>query len=135
MLQGKVETIAFGLFVPLFFIVSGARLDAMAQERDNLRTEIAQLRKSLESVQNKHDEDVSGLREELDEAQSSKESAESQYRNLLGKVNTIRSQLGERLKADAVCLTGHSCRVPPFGSSAAPLTPSAGRARASTRKD
>lgn len=29
-LQGKVETIAFGLFVPLFFIVSGARLDVMA---------------------------------------------------------------------------------------------------------
>lgn len=30
LLQGRVETIAFGLFVPLFFIVSGARLDVMA---------------------------------------------------------------------------------------------------------
>ena len=28
--QGKVETIAFGLMVPLFFIVSGARLDVIA---------------------------------------------------------------------------------------------------------
>jgi Kef-type K+ transport system membrane component KefB len=30
LVQGKVETIAFGLMVPLFFIVSGARLDVVA---------------------------------------------------------------------------------------------------------
>ena len=30
LVQGKVETIAFGLMVPLFFIVSGARLDVIA---------------------------------------------------------------------------------------------------------
>ena len=81
-----------------------ARLDAMAKERDTLRAEVAELRQSLESIQGKHQEELSGLREEVEDAQSAKENAESQYRTLLGKVNTIRSQLGERLKADAVCL-------------------------------
>ena len=37
----------------------------------------------------------------MEEAQSGKERAEEQYKTLLGKVNAIRSQLGERLKADA----------------------------------
>jgi len=83
---------------------TSARLDAMAKERDNLRVEITQLRESLRMVQEKHEDDLSGLRGEVEDAQSAKESAESQYRTLLGKVNTIRSQLGERLKADAVRL-------------------------------
>lgn len=78
-----------------------ARLDAMQQERDSLRAEVTQLRKSLESLQEKHSEEVSGVREELEQSQQDKEHAETQYRNLLGKVTTIRSQLGERLKADA----------------------------------
>ncbi|GAB7348286.1 hypothetical protein MBLNU459_g6266t1 [Dothideomycetes sp. NU459] len=80
---------------------TSARLDAMAEERESLRAEVAELRKSLETMQGQHQEDVSGLREEVDEAQAAKEEAETQYRTLLGKVNTIRSQLGERLKADA----------------------------------
>lgn len=78
-----------------------ARLDAMQQERDSLRAEVTQLRKSLESLQEKHKEELSGVKEELEQSQEGKEHAETQYRNLLGKVNTIRSQLGERLKADA----------------------------------
>lgn len=82
---------------------TAARLEAMAKERDDLRAEVIELRKSLETIQGKHQEDLSGLREEVEEAQSAKENAEGQYRTLLGKVNTIRSQLGERLKADAVC--------------------------------
>ncbi|KAM3420671.1 hypothetical protein BST61_g3926 [Cercospora zeina] len=77
------------------------RLDAMQQERDNLRAEVTQLRKSLESLQEKHNEELAGVKEELEQSQEGKEHAETQYRNLLGKVNTIRSQLGERLKADA----------------------------------
>lgn len=79
-----------------------ARLEAMAKERDDLRSEVAELRKSLEEIQEKHQEELSGLRGEVEDAQSARENAESQYRTLLGKVNTIRSQLGERLKADAV---------------------------------
>lgn len=47
-------------------------------------------------------EKLESLKAQLQEAESAKENAETQYRSLLGKVNTIRSQLGERLKADAV---------------------------------
>ncbi|SMQ55854.1 unnamed protein product [Zymoseptoria tritici ST99CH_3D7] len=81
-----------------------ARLDAMQRERDALREEVAEMRKSLEKLQEKHSEEMSGVKEELEQTQEGKEQAETQYRNLLGKVNTIRSQLGERLKADAADL-------------------------------
>ncbi|KAK4575252.1 hypothetical protein LTR86_001104 [Recurvomyces mirabilis] len=74
-----------------------ARLDALQQERDLLREEVTRLRQSLESIQTVHGEQ----RTELELSQQGKENAELQYRNLLGKVNTIRSQLGERLKQDA----------------------------------
>ncbi|KAL8983062.1 MAG: hypothetical protein Q9205_002592 [Flavoplaca limonia] len=80
---------------------TGARLEALALERSALRDEVTQLRESLEKIQAKHDEDMTMMRSELEERNGEKEHAETQYRNLLGKVNTIRSQLGERLKADA----------------------------------
>lgn len=79
-----------------------ASLDKLAHERTVLRAEVAQLRRSLEEIQERHEEDVLNYREQLKESRGEKEHAEMQYRNLLGKVNTIRSQLGERLKADAV---------------------------------
>lgn len=78
------------------------RLDALARERSALRDEVTQLRMSLEEIQGKHEEELSSFREQLEDTQGEKEHAESQYRNLLGKVNQIKSQLGERLKADAV---------------------------------
>ncbi|PNS14890.1 hypothetical protein CAC42_2119 [Sphaceloma murrayae] len=78
-----------------------SRLDAAEKERDTLRAEVAQLRKSLEGIQSKHDEELVTLREEKEEAEAAKEKAASQYQSLLGRVNTIKSQLGERLKADA----------------------------------
>jgi chromosome segregation ATPase len=90
-------------------------------EEDN--SEIKQLRQLIETMrdqhkkelddvksQAEHDEAAKGdsgsaeldqLRSKLQETQSGKENAESAYRTLLGKVNTIKSQLGERLKADA----------------------------------
>ncbi|KAF2149514.1 hypothetical protein K461DRAFT_296976 [Myriangium duriaei CBS 260.36] len=77
------------------------RLEAAEKERESLRAEVAELRKSLEQVQGKHEEELSSAKEERDEAQAAKEKADSQYQTLLGRVNTIRSQLGERLKADA----------------------------------
>ena len=79
-----------------------ARFEALATERTALRDEVAQLRRSLEEIQRKHLEELASLREQLEDTQGEKEYAETQYRNLLGKVNTIKSQLGERLKADAV---------------------------------
>ena len=83
-----------------------ARLDALARDRSALRDEVAQLRKSLEELQEKHAEELGSLRSELEETQSEKEHTESQYHNLLGRVNTIKSQLGERLKSDAVSILG-----------------------------
>jgi hypothetical protein len=92
---------------------TSARLDVVAKERDALRLEVTELRKSLESVQRSHDskpsedasnheEEMQSLREELEEANEGKEHFETQYKNLLGRVNTIKTSLGDRLKADAV---------------------------------
>lgn len=85
------------------------KLDALAKERDALRAEVTELRKSLEQIQEKHSDETSNLQIQLEETQQGKEHAEVQYKTLLGKVNTIRSQLGERLRADAVCFRGRFC--------------------------
>lgn len=80
---------------------TSARLEAMQHERDTLRDEVTHWRQQLEDLQQRHDEQLSTVKEELGQSKQGKEHAETQYRNLLGKVNTIRSQLGERLKQDA----------------------------------
>ncbi|KAA8574319.1 hypothetical protein MFRU_015g01860 [Monilinia fructicola] len=109
------------------------RLEAMTAERQALRAEVEQLRKSLEDIQgkhteedstakgqysetlssveekykeeitalkNQHAEEISTVRAELEETESSRENWESQYHTLLTRVNTIKTTLGERLKAD-----------------------------------
>lgn len=83
-----------------------ARFDALVKDREALRAEVSHLRQSLEDLQANHQSEVETVQTQLQETQGEKEHAEEQYRNLLGKVNTIRSQLGERLKADAVCFPG-----------------------------
>ena len=107
---------------------TSARLDAIVKERDALRQEVTELRKSLESIQSKHeaaaagnsseqqDEEIRSLREELDEANEGKEHFETQYKNLLGRVNTIKTSLGDRLKADAVGTLFCSIRILSFPS-------------------
>ncbi|KAL2423328.1 GRIP domain-containing protein [Exophiala dermatitidis] len=80
---------------------TSARFDALVKDRDVLRAEVSQLRQSLEELRSKHAAEIETVQTELAETQAEKESAEEQYQSLLGKVNTIRSQLGERLKADA----------------------------------
>ncbi|KAL0263475.1 hypothetical protein SLS55_002455 [Diplodia seriata] len=77
------------------------RLDQLAKERDELREEVTQLRKSLETIQSRHEDETQGLKQEAADAAKSKEHAENQYRDLRGKVNTIKSQLGERMRQDA----------------------------------
>lgn len=67
-----------------------------------MREEVTRLRQSLEEVQSKHEREMDDLQNQLNDTQAERETAEENYQNLLGKVNTIRSQLGERLKADAV---------------------------------
>lgn len=86
-----------------------AKLDALAQERDALKEEVSSLRKELEDIQEKHGAGSGDVIKELEEAQAGKEHWETQYNQLLERVNTIRSQLGERLKADRVWL------CPPIG--------------------
>ncbi len=83
---------------------AGARFEVLAQERMALKDQVAELRRELEGIQQKYDGDMDTVRHQLDEITGEKEQAQTQYRNLLGKVNTIRTQLGERLKADAVGL-------------------------------
>ncbi|KAF2840623.1 hypothetical protein M501DRAFT_930446, partial [Patellaria atrata CBS 101060] len=90
---------------------SEEQLDTLIKERESLRAEVSELRKSLESIKEKHDGEVKGLTESLEESQSGKEHWEAQYRNLMGKVNTIRSQLGERLKSDAEDLAQARARI------------------------
>ena len=106
-----------------------SRFEAMSQEREALRAEVEQLRKSLEDIQgkhsqeissiknqhadelskhteevsaaqNQHTEDLAAIRTELEDTQAAKEQAETQYQHLLGRINTIKASLGERLKAD-----------------------------------
>jgi len=74
-----------------------ARFDALVKDRDALRTEVTHLRQSLEALQSKHDRDLESVKGQLQDTQNEKDEAQEQYQNLLGKVNTIRSQLGERL--------------------------------------
>ena len=83
---------------------SNARFEALVKDRDALRVEVTQLRQSLEKLQANHQTSLDSVQEELQETQAEKEQAEEQYQTLLGRVNTIRAQLGERLKADAVSL-------------------------------
>ncbi|KAG5293538.1 guanylate kinase, golgi matrix protein [Histoplasma capsulatum G186AR] len=90
---------------------SDPRFEALVRDRDSLRAEVAEMRISLEKIQSKHDEEMGALQNELKQSQNDKEHAETQFRNLLGKVNTIKSQLGERLKADAEELEQKRSRI------------------------
>ena len=54
----------------------------------------------VSTIKNDHTEELSTIKAELEETESAKEQAETQYQHLLGRVNTIKSSLGERLKAD-----------------------------------
>lgn len=69
------------------------------------------MRKSLEEIQSKHRADMEALQQKVDEAENKKDEAETQFQQLLERVNIIKSQLGERLKEDAVCC---DFRLPPL---------------------
>jgi chromosome segregation ATPase len=79
---------------------ASSRLEAMSQDREALRSEVEQLRKSLEDIQGKHSEDISAVRAELEESEAARDQAQTQYQNLLGRVNTIKSTLQERMAGE-----------------------------------
>lgn len=54
----------------------------------------------VSAIKGQHEEEVSTIRAELEETETAKDHAETQYQSLLGRINTIKSSLGERLKAD-----------------------------------
>lgn len=68
-----------------------------AEELSNIQTKHSE---EVITIKDQHKEEVSAIRAELDECESAKEQAETQYQSLLGRINTIKSSLGERLKAD-----------------------------------
>ncbi|PVI07997.1 hypothetical protein DM02DRAFT_550280 [Periconia macrospinosa] len=90
---------------------ASARLDAIAKERDALRQEVTELRKSLEEIKEKHDTDISTLQNELEESNETKDYFETQYKNLLGRVNTIKTSLGDRLRADAARIEEYQSQI------------------------
>ncbi|KAL6714927.1 hypothetical protein ACLMJK_007187 [Lecanora helva] len=84
---------------------------ALCEERDAFREEVAEVRRRLKELQESQQSEIDAIQEELATTRSEKEQAEAQYRGLLGKVSTIRSQLGERLKADAEDLSRARSRI------------------------
>ncbi|ERF76111.1 hypothetical protein EPUS_01444 [Endocarpon pusillum Z07020] len=90
---------------------SDARFEALVKDRDALRIEVTQLRQSLEELQANHQTSLGCVQQELRETRTEKENAEEQYQTLLGRVNTIKAQLGERLKADAEDLAQARSRI------------------------
>jgi uncharacterized protein (DUF3084 family) len=81
-----------------------ARLDALANEREALREEVASLRQSLEAFQGGAEQGSHDLQQQLEEAKEGKAQAEANYQKLMGRVNQIKQTLGDRLRADAVCV-------------------------------
>ena len=78
------------------------KLEALAKERDQLRQEVSELRKSLEDMKGKHEQDVDDLKDQLQEAESGREEAVTAHSNLKERVNTITATLGERMRANTV---------------------------------
>ena len=106
------------------------RFDALVRDRDSLRAEVVDMRRSLEEIQSKHGAETESLQGKVSEAESKKEHAEVQFQKLLERVNTIKAQLGERLKEDAVRWTLPIPPVPRENQKSTPrLMPTEGRAR------
>jgi chromosome segregation ATPase len=83
----------------------------MSQDREELRLEVEQLRKQLESIQEAHAQELTQLRADLDESEAAKEHAETQYQTLLNRVEKIKETLGDRLKRDKAELEEAKDRV------------------------
>ncbi|KAI0147815.1 hypothetical protein GGR57DRAFT_245307 [Xylariaceae sp. FL1272] len=74
-----------------------ARLDAMTQEREALKTEVEELRKQLENIQTTHSKETADLKSELQEVTASKEETEEKYEDLVERVEKIKENVSARL--------------------------------------
>ncbi|KAH6666482.1 hypothetical protein F5X68DRAFT_217147 [Plectosphaerella plurivora] len=81
---------------------TAAKIECLTQERDELKSEVEQLRTQLEALKSSSsgNDDVAQLRTELEEANTAKEQAEEAYQGLLERVNHLKTTLGDRLKRD-----------------------------------
>jgi chromosome segregation ATPase len=67
--------------------------------------EVLKLQTELEEVKEQREKDKLEAENRIAEIQRQKDSVDVQYQSLLGRVTTIRTTLGERMKADAVGVT------------------------------
>ncbi|PQE09235.1 Golgi matrix protein [Rutstroemia sp. NJR-2017a WRK4] len=77
-----------------------ANSSSNGQDSEKLASIEERHKEEIATIKSQHEEEISTARTELEESESAKEHWESQYHALLGRVNTIKSSLGERLKAD-----------------------------------
>lgn len=68
--------------------------------------EVLRLRAELAELKELHERDRAAADKRLADLQGQKDSVDAQYQSLLGRVTTIRTTLGERMKADAVSPPG-----------------------------
>jgi chromosome segregation ATPase len=73
--------------------IKSQHLDELSNIRTTHTEEIA-------TIKGQHSEELSTIKTDLEESESAKVHAETQYQNLLGRLNAIKSSLGDRLKAD-----------------------------------
>ncbi|KAK9366939.1 hypothetical protein V1509DRAFT_628433 [Lipomyces kononenkoae] len=74
---------------------------SMMSEHDKLKEKFAQLTISSKEEADKFETEKKELLEKLAKAEKERQDFENQYKSLLGKVSSIRSTLGERLKTDS----------------------------------
>ncbi|KAK4667201.1 hypothetical protein QC763_307130 [Podospora pseudopauciseta] len=89
---------------------SNTKLEAtMSSSPDNsaLQEEVEKLRQQLEAQST----EITQLKADLEESESAKDHAETQYQTLLGRVEKIKETLGERLKRDKAELEEAKDRV------------------------
>ncbi|KAK0732598.1 hypothetical protein B0T21DRAFT_291564 [Apiosordaria backusii] len=76
-----------------------------------LHAEVEELRQQLKDLETSHAAEISQLKSDLEESESAKDHAETQYQTLLGRVEKIKETLGERLKRDKAELEEAKDRV------------------------
>ena len=91
---------------------ASARFEALVRDRDTLRAEVTELRKSLEDLQAKHQTESKSIQEQLEESQAETSDWQSKFTTLQDNVNTLKSQVRERFKANAVSLSHHDLANP-----------------------
>lgn len=84
--------------------IQGKHTEEVSAIKSQHADEVSNIRithtEEIAKIQGEHSEELSTIKTQLEESETAKDHAETQYQNLLGRVNTIKSSLGERLKAD-----------------------------------